>query len=173
MKYKVEEAIEVLGRTPRVLDAMLSGLSDLWIHANEGPHTWSPFQVVGHLIINEETNFLSRAQLILSNEEPKVLQRISMTAHLDRFRDGTLEDQLKLFSDLRVQNIVTLRNLLLTDTALVKTAVHPEVGAVQLANVLSTWVAHDLIHIGQVARVMAKQYKEEVGPFIQYLKRLH
>lgn len=172
MKYKVEKAIEVLGQTPKVLETLLAGLSEEWTHSNEGPDTWSPFEVVGHLIINEETNFLSRAQLILSSREPEVLTRISMTAHVERFSNLSLEAQLQLFRDLRTQNINTLHNLSITDEDLEKTAIHPEVGTVRLANVLSTWVTHDLIHIGQIARVMAKQYKDEVGPFIQYLKRL-
>lgn len=172
MRYKVEKAVEVLSRTPQVLNAMLAGLSNEWTQTNEGPGTWSPFDVVGHLIINEEVNFLSRAQLILNNQEPQVLSRINMRAHVQRFSNIPLKEQLQLFEKLRVQNIAMLQRFSIKEDDLLRTAVHPEVGIVQLSNVLSTWVAHDLTHIGQIVRVMARQYKAEIGPFIYFLKRL-
>jgi hypothetical protein len=173
MRYKIDNAIEVLKRTPIVLETLLSGLPDDWIHCNEGPDTWSPFQVVGHLIVNEETNFLVRAKMILSNQEPKLLSRISMTSHLDRFKSVPLVDQLILLKELRSQNIISLSSFSIVDTDFDRIAIHPEIGVVNLTNVLSAWVAHDFIHIGQITRVMAKQYKNEVGPFIKYLTRLN
>jgi hypothetical protein len=172
MKYEIEKAIEVLSRTPLVLQALLTGLSNDWTHNNEGPATWSPFEVVGHLIVNEETNFLTRAHVILSDLEPKVLNTISMTEHLERFNDISIVKLLQMFSDLRKQNVVILQSLSISNKDLTKTAIHPKVGTVQLSNILSTWVTHDLIHIGQISRVMAKQYKKEVGPFIEFLPRL-
>jgi DinB superfamily len=172
MRYKIDNAIEVLKRTPIVLETLLSGLSDDWIHCNEGPDTWSPFQVAGHLIVIEETNFLVRTKEILSNQEPMLLSRISMTSHLERFEGVSIEKQLILFKELRAQNLASLSSLSISNEDLSRTARHPEVGTVQLYNVLSTWVAHDLIHIGQITRVMAKQYKSEVGPFIEFLTRL-
>ena len=172
MKYEIEKAIEVLSRTPLVLETLLTGLSNDWTHNNEGPDTWSPFEVVGHLIVNEETNFLPRAQLILSNQQPKVLSSISMTAHLERFNDISIDKLLQMFRDLRKQNVVILQSLSISNSDLTKTVIHPKVGTVQLSNVLSTWVTHDLIHIAQISRVMAKQYKNEVGPFIEFLPRL-
>jgi hypothetical protein len=172
MKYKIDNAIEILKRTPTVLETLLSGLSDDWMHGNEGPDTWSPFQVVGHLIVNEETNFFLRAKVILSNPEPMLLPRISMTSHLERFADVSLEQQLILFKELRAQNVASLSSLSISDEDLNRTAMHPEVGTVQLYNVLSAWVAHDLIHLGQITRVMAKQYKNEIGPLIEFLTRL-
>lgn len=173
MKHTIDNAVEVLKRTPLVLETLLTGLSDDWIHTNEGPDTWSPHQVVGHLIVNEETNFLVRAKVILSNQEPKILSRISMTSHLERFKNTTIEKQLILFKNLRLQNVASLQSLSISNENLSKTATHPEVGQVQLSNVLSAWVAHDLVHIGQITRVMAKQYKNEVGPFIKFLTRLN
>lgn len=173
MRYKIDSAIEVLKRTPAVIETLLSGLSDDWIHGNEGPDTWSPFQVVGHLIVNEETNFLVRAKMILSNQEPTLLSSISMTSHLERFAGEPMEEQLILFKGLRAQNVASLESISVSDEDLSKTATHPEVGTVQLYNVLSTWVSHDLIHIGQITRVMAKQYRNEVGPFIKFLTRLN
>jgi DinB superfamily len=162
----------VLSRTPRVLDAMLSGLSDEWLYGNEGPGTWSPVEVVGHLIINEETNFLSRAKLILSEGAIKTLTPIDMAAHLERFDEVPVDQLLQLFRELRTENIRMLQSLAPSAADLTKTAIHPKVGLVQLSHVLATWVAHDLIHIGQVSRVMAKQYKQEVGPFLEFLPRL-
>ncbi len=172
MIYKVEKAIEVLSQTPLVLETMLTGLSKEWTHNNEGPGTWSPFEVVGHLIVNEETNFLPRAQLILTNQEPRHLSPVSMTAHFERFNIISIDTLLHMFKDLRKQNVVILKSLIISNEDFTKTAIHPEVGTVQLSNVLSAWVAHDLIHIGQVSRVMAKQYKNEVGPFIKFFTRL-
>lgn len=172
MKYEMKKAIEVLSRTPLVLETLLTGLSNEWIHNNEGPGTWSPFEVVGHLIVNEETNFLPRTQLILSDEVSKVLMPIDMTAHLERFRGRSMETIIKEFKDLRAQNLQTLQSLHISNNELSKTAMHPKVGEVKLSHVLSTWVAHDLIHIGQITRTMAKQYKNEVGPFIEFLTRL-
>ncbi len=173
MTYDIEKSIETLSRTPLVLEAMLGGLSKEWTHRNEGPGTWSPFQVLGHLIINDETNFIPRAQLILSSQEPKVLSPINMTAHVERFTDSSIDTLIQMFKELRTQNLVILQSLSISNRDLVKTAIHPKVGVVQVSNVLSTWVAHDLTHIGQIARVMAKQYKNEVGPFIEFLTRLH
>lgn len=172
MTYKIDNAIKVLKRAPIAIETLLSGLSDDWIYCNEGPDTWSPFQVVGHLIVNEEANFLVRAKVILSNQEPTLLSRISMTSHLERFAGVSIEKQLILFKELRAHNVASLSSLSISDKDLSRTAMHPEVGTVQLYNVLSTWVAHDLIHIGQITRVMAKQYKNEVGPFIEFLPRL-
>jgi len=172
MKFDLQKAIEILSRTPKALQAQLTGLSEEWIYNNEGPGTWSPFEIVGHLIVNEETNFLPRTVLILSNEEHKILSPINMTVHLEQNRGRKITRLLSEFTELRVRNIETLKSLNISDDDLRKTAMHPKVGSVCLSNILSIWVAHDLTHIGQIARVMAKQYKQEVGPFIEFLPRL-
>lgn len=172
MKYDLSMSIEILERTPEVLDTLLVGLSDEWLHGDEGLNTWSPFQVVGHLIVNEETNFLPRTLLILSGPETKILQRIDMTSHIDRFRGKRIEDLISQFRRLRNENIKKLKALEVTADDLETNAIHPKVGNVALSNILATWVAHDLVHIGQVTRVMAKQYREEVGPFIEFLPRI-
>lgn len=147
MEYKLEEAIEVLKRTPLVLKELLLGISPAWIHGNEGAGTWSPIEVLGHLIINEETNFYSRVKLILSETETPRLSPIDMTAHLVRFRDVPCDQQLELFEKLRLENIASLRLLQISAHDLSKTGLHPKVGVVQLTHVLSTWVAHDLVHL--------------------------
>jgi len=172
MKYDLAKALEILVRTPDVLRAQLNGLSDEWLHADEGPGTWSPFQVVGHLIINEQTNFLPRTLLILSSNENKMLQPIDMKSHLVKFNGMTIADLLAEFSQLRNRSIEQIKALPLSHEALQKTAIHPKLGSVHLSQVLATWVAHDLTHIGQITRVMAKQYKDEIGPFIEFLTRL-
>lgn len=172
MEYNIEHATDVLSRTPRVLEALLTGLSDEWIYANEGTGTWSPVEVIGHLIVNEETNFMVRTKIILRGGLNPVLQPINMTEHLERFRNTSVATLLKTFNDLRQQNLKKLQALTITNEDLFKTALHPKVGMVQLRNVLSTWVAHDLVHVGQITRVMAKQYKQEVGPFLEFLPRL-
>lgn len=172
MKYQLSKAVEILARTPEVLRVQLTGLSDEWLHGNEGPGTWSPFQVVGHLIINEQTNFLPRTLLVLSNKESQMLQPIDMTSHLEKFKGQNIGDVLSEFSQLRRRSIEQLRSLAISESDLQKVALHPKLGIVVLSNVLSTWVAHDLVHIGQITRVMAKQYKEETGPFIEFLTRL-
>lgn len=172
MMYTLQHAIEVLSRTPQVLEAMLDGLSHEWLNGNEGPGTWSPREVMGHLIINEETNFLPRTKLILREGEPKTLSPINMTAHLERFGEVPVDQLLKMFRQLRTQNIRALEELAPSAGDLTRIAIHPKVGRVSLVNVLSTWVAHDLIHIGQIGRVMAKQYKADIGPFLEFLPRL-
>ena len=125
-----------------------------------------------HLIVNEETNFMARTKIILRGGLNPVLQPINMTEHLERFGNTPVTTLLKTFSDLRQQNIKTLHALTVTNEDLSKTALHPKVGIVQLKHVLATWVAHDLVHIGQITRVMAKQCKQEVGPFIEFLPRI-
>lgn len=173
MTFDLQKAIEILSRTPKALQTQLTGLSDEWIYSNEGPGTWSPFEIVGHLIVNEETNFLPRAVLILSNEENKIVSPINMTVHLEQNSGKKMTQLLAEFIELRRRNIETLKALNISDADLRKTAMHPKVGRVCLSNILSIWVAHDLTHIGQIARVMAKQYKQEIGPFIEFLPRLN
>lgn len=172
MKFDLQKAIELLSRTPQVLQVQLTGLSDEWINSNEGPGTWSPIEIIGHLIVNEETNFLTRTLLILSDEEYKILAPIDMTVHIEKVRGRNIMHLLSEFSELRRKNIETLKALNLSSKDLQRTAIHPKVGIICLSNVLSIWVAHDLTHLGQVTRVMAKQYRHEVGPFIEFLTRL-
>jgi hypothetical protein len=172
MKYQLKEAIEILTRTPDVLSTQLNGLSDPWLHGNEGPETWSPFQVVGHLILNEKTNFLPRVALILSSQEVKTLQPIDMTAHIQMYAGNNVTTLISDFAALRRFSIQRLNNLIDTDTNLQITAIHPKLGEVRLVNILATWVAHDLTHLAQITRVMAKQYKTEIGPFIEFLPKL-
>lgn len=172
MKFVLSEAMEILHRTPQVLDAQLCGLSDEWLHANEGPGTWTPHQVVGHLIINEKTNFLPRTLLVMSANEDKTLQPIDMDGHMTMFNGMKIAGLVAEFTRLRNDNLRQLKALHLSTGDMQRTATHPRVGTVTLENILSTWVAHDLTHLGQITRVLAKQYREEIGPFIEFLTRL-
>jgi DinB superfamily len=172
IEFDLKEAIELLRRTPQVLQVQLTGLSDEWIKGNEGPGTWSPLEIIAHLIVNEETNFLTRTLLILSDDENKTLAPINMTVHLEGSRGRNIVHLLSEFSELRRKNIETLKSLNLSSEDLKRTAIHPKLGMVCLSNVLSTWVAHDLTHIGQITRVLAKKYRQEVGPFTEFLTRL-
>lgn len=170
MKFNLEQSIDILSRTPDVLLALLKGLPDEWVMQHEGEGTWSPFDVVGHLIVCEQTNFIIRTKLILSDTADKTVSLIDMTAHLGANQGKGIFELLLEFEALRRNNILSLKNMQLTETDLGKTANHPTMGTIQLRELLSTWVSHDLIHIAQIARVMAKQYRESVGPFLHFLR---
>lgn len=171
--YSIKTSLQVLERTPNTLYSLLNGLSDEWILQNEGPGTWSAFDVLSHLIFCEKTNFFTRIQVILSGAGEKVLPPFDMSTQFELTKGKSMTDLLTEFSNLRKQNLESLRENLLSEADLNKTGLHPKMGAVTLGHVLSTWVAHDLTHTAQVVRVMAKQYKEEVGPFIEFLRILN
>ena len=172
MDFELDKAIEILERTPKVLSEMLSGLSEEWTSQNEGENTWSVFDVVGHLIHGEHTDWIPRTKLILSNKEAKTFIPFERFAQFQDSKGKTLTELLSTFKLLRHQNIISLKSFSISDTDLSKTGIHPEFGTVTLKQLLATWVAHDLGHIAQISRVMAKQYKEEAGPWTQYLKIL-
>jgi hypothetical protein len=169
MNYNLEEAIQVLSRTPSVVRALLEGLSESWTHSNEGSETWSPFDVVSHLIHADKTNWIPRTKGILNQREGYAFEPFDRFAMLEANKGKTLETLLEEFATLREQNIATLRNFKLTEADLEKTGIHPEFGKVKLREVLATWVAHDLSHLRQIVRTMAKQYETEVGPWKAYL----
>ncbi|ASK30675.1 hypothetical protein CEY12_11365 [Chryseobacterium sp. T16E-39] len=168
MPFNLNKAVEILERTPNVLTLMLDGLSDEWIYNNEGEETWSPFDVIGHLIHGEKTDWLVRTELILSNEDKK-FPEFDRFAQFEESKGKTLSQMLQEFQNLRKNNLAALQDKKITIEDLNKTGVHPTFGNVTLKHHLSTWVAHDLGHIAQISRVMAKQYKEEVGPWRAFL----
>lgn len=172
MKFDVKKALEILQRTPAVLQAMLSGLSDDWIRQNEGGDTWSPYDVIGHLIHGEKTDWVPRMEIILSDGTNKSFVPFDRFAQFGESKEKPLQQLLDEFASLRSKNIEILRAKKLTPQDLLKTGIHPAFGQVSLSQLLSTWVVHDLTHISQVSRVMSKQYTEEVGPWIEYLRVL-
>lgn len=149
--------------------ALLAGQGDEWLRCNEGPETWSAFDVVGHLIDGEETDWIPRARIILGTQAERTFVPFDRFRHLERNRSRSIDELLDEFAQIRATNIVTLRGWKLTDDQLALTGRHPELGEVTLRQLLATWVAHDLGHIAQIGRVMAKRYREAVGPWRAYL----
>ena len=169
MNFELDKAIEILERTPKVMQALLSGISKEWSTQNEGPDTWSPYDVVGHLVHGEKTDWMPRLEIVLGTSERTTFEPYDRFAQFEMNKGKNLATLLSEFEILRKRNIETLRSKKLSEVDLNKTANHPSLGVVNLKNLLSAWVVHDLGHITQVSRVMAKQYKEEIGPWIKYL----
>ena len=158
------------GAHASTLDALLRGLPDSWIAANEGDNTWSPFDVVGHLIHGDRTDWIPRARIILEHGEARAFDKFDRFAQFAVSKDRPLSALLDEFASLRRQNLEDLNALNLTEGDLDRRGRHPELGVVTLRQLLSTWVAHDLDHIVQISRVLAKQYSDEVGPWRAYLR---
>jgi hypothetical protein len=169
MDFSVERGTAILERTPHALRAMLSGLPPDWIDATEGPDTWSPYVIVGHLIHGERTDWIPRAQLILAQGTDRRFTPYDRFAQFRESQGKSLADLLDEFARARAENLVTLTGWQLTEAQLALTGEHPAFGTVTLRQLLATWVAHDLGHIAQTARVMAKQYRDAVGPWRAYL----
>ena len=169
-QFDIDEAIAILERTPATVDAMLRDLPDGWITANEGDRTWSPFDVVGHLIHGERTDWMERARLILEHGESKPLKKFDRFAQFTVSKGRALPALLDEFDSLRQKNLEELKGLKLTHADLDRRGRHPELGVVTLRQLLSTWVAHDLDHVVQISRVLARQYSDEVGPWRAYLR---
>ena len=173
MTFDPAGSISLLERTPTVLRTLLEGLSEEWTHSNEGPDTWSPFNVIGHLIDGEETDWMERTRIILAQGTNRRFEPFDRFRHLHTSKEETLNGLLNRFAELRARNLKELKQLRLDSTTLRLTGEHPEFGTVTLEHLLATWVAHDLGHLAQVARVMAKQYLGAVGPWQAYLPALH
>ncbi|MCA1586204.1 MAG: DinB family protein [Acidobacteria bacterium] len=173
MNFDLGTGIAVLERTPGVLETLLSGLPDGWTTGNEGADTWSPFDVVGHLIDGELTDWMARLHIILSQTANRRFEPFDRSGHISRNKGRPLPELLAEFRELRERNLSQLRGLDLTRAQLQLTGEHPAFGRVTLEQLLATWVAHDLGHLAQITRVMAKQYREAVGPWEAYLPVLH
>ncbi len=173
MSFDLEDAVAVLERTPAVLRTLLSELPGAWTHANEGPDTWSPFDVVGHMIDGEERDWMERARTILTDGVERPFEPFDRFRHLRANAGRPLGGLLDRFEALRAANLRDLAALDLGPEEMRLEGMHPDFGAVTLEQLLATWVAHDLGHIAQIARVMAKQYREDVGPWAAYLPVLH
>jgi DinB family protein len=167
--FSVERSIEVLSRTPATLDALLRGVSDAWSRGTEGPDTFSPFDNIGHLIDGEETDWMQRARIILAQGPNRRFEPYDRFRHRARNAKRTLVSLLEEFSRLRAENIAVLKSWHLSEAQLELRGEHPSLGPVTLRQLLAAWVVHDLGHVAQVARVMAKQYRPDVGPWVPYL----
>lgn len=172
MELRLDQAKEVLGRTPATLNALLRQLPDEWLISNEGPGTWSPFDIVGHLIHGERTDWIPRARIILEHGEGRAFEPFDRFAMFEESEGKSPDELLDTFVRLRAESLRELEGMNLTPELLGRRGAHPELGAVTLGQLLSAWVVHDLSHVGQVVRVMAKQYGEAVGPWRAYLSVL-
>jgi hypothetical protein len=169
MEFRLAEAAVILAQTPPTLDSLLRPLSSSLIEQNEGPETWSPFDVVGHLIHSEETDWIPRARIIIKDGESRPFEPFDRVAMFEKSRGKSLAELLDTFAELRRSNLRELNAMNLTPAMLERRGTHPELGSVTLAHFFSAWVVHDLGHIAQIVRVMARHYREEVGPWSAYL----
>jgi len=168
--FAMGEAVAILSRTPSTLDALLRGLPDGWIAAHEGGTTWSPFDIVGHLIHGERTDWIPRARIILEHGDTRPFEKFDRLAQFDISKGRALAGLLDEFAVLRSGSLRELAALRVTEADLDRRGRHPELGAVTLRQLLATWVAHDLDHLVQISRVLATQYSDEVGPWRAYLR---
>lgn len=164
MEYSLESATDLLRRTPHALRNLLDDLAAGWLHGDEGPGTWSPYQVAGHLAHIEDRDWLDRTRIILEHGTDRVFDPVDREAGFERFRDWPVADVLEHFSSARMANLASLPGLV-HDGDLDRRGVHPQFGEVTLRQLLATWVVHDLNHLGQIAKTLAKQYGEAVGPW--------
>ena len=168
--FVIEEAVAILARTPATLDAMLRGLPDGWLVAHEGGDTWSALDVLGHLIHGERTDWLPRARIILEHGEARAFDSFDRFAQFAVSEPRTLASLLDELAAMRQSNLRELAALQLTDADLDRRGRHPELGVVTLRQLLATWAAHDLDHVVQISRVLARQYSDAVGPWRAYLR---
>jgi hypothetical protein len=169
VEFQFDEALPVLRRTPAVLRALLLDLPGPWIGASEGPGTWTPFDVVGHLIHGDRTDWIPRVEHMLRHGDAVPFPAFDREAMFAASKGLSLSALLDTFDRLRTESLDRLAALDLTDADLARRGTHPELGGVTLGQHLATWVAHDLSHVGQVVRVMARQYSTSVGPWRAYL----
>ena len=167
----LDDAVAILDRTPAILNAWLEGLPETWTRATEGDGTWSPYDVIGHLIHGERTDWIPRARHILTGER-RPFEPFDRTAQFTESAGKSLHELLATFADARRENVAALAGMNLTDEDLDRTGLHPELGEVTLGQLLAAWVVHDLDHVAQIARTMAKVYTEAVGPWSAYLSIL-
>ena len=172
MEFRFDTALPVLERTPGVLRGLLAGLPVSWTNAVEGPGTWSPFDVVGHLIHGERADWMPRVEHILRHGDAVPFPPFDREAMFAASQGRSLGELLETFDRLRAESLARLDALGLTDADVSRRGRHPDFGVVTLGQHLSTWVAHDLGHISQIVRVMARQYGDAVGPWKAYLSIL-
>ena len=170
-RFDLDDAVAVLERTPASLSALLAGLPATWVTATEGEGTWSPYDVIGHLIHGERTDWMPRVRHMLTGEA-RPFPPFDRTVQFTESQGKSLGELLATFADLRRQSLAELAGLQLRSTDLSRPGLHPALGEVTLGQLLATWVVHDLDHVGQIARTMAKVYTRAVGPWSEYLSIL-
>jgi len=172
MEFELQQAIDLLERTPSTLNSMLRDVPEVWLAQNEGAETWSPYDIVGHLIHGEETDWIPRAKMILDYGETRAFEPFDRVAMFEKSKGKSIAEMLDTFAALRKESLRELNEMKLTPALLEKRGQHPEFGVVTMKQLLATWLVHDLGHVRQVARVMAKQYRDAVGPWRAYLSIL-
>lgn len=168
-EFSLTRTIAVLTRTPAALNALLRGLPDFWVRGSEGEDTWSAFDVVGHLIFLERNDWMPRVRILLESGEARPFDPLDRFAHLKETPEKSLDHRLEELARLRSENMVALQALNLQPADLDRRGRHPALGGVTLAELLASWAVHDLTHLHQVSRVMARQYRDAVGPWSAYL----
>jgi hypothetical protein len=168
-KFNLADTITLLSRTPAALDALSRGLPDIWARSNEGTDTWSAFDIVGHLVVGERTDWMPRARIILEDGEARAFDPFDRFAQSRESQNKSLEQLLDEFARLRKENLTALQALNLQPQDLTRRGTHPALGTVTLSQLLATWAVHDLTHLHQLSRVMAHQYRDAVGPWSAYL----
>lgn len=172
MEFELTQSLDILERTPEVLARLLRGADAGWHTANEGPDTWSAADVVGHLAHGEEANWIPRARMILEEGDAREFEPFDRFAQFDRFAGWSIDRLLDLFAERRKASLAIVRSWNLTAAQLDLRGLHPAFGPVTLRQLLATWAVHDLDHIAQITRVMAKRYAVDVGPWREYLSIL-
>lgn len=172
MQLKLAEATQILTRTPATLNAIIAGVPETWLKCNEGSGTWSAYDIVGHLIHGELTDWIPRVRIILERGEAQAFEPFDRFAQFREDQARPISALLDQFAFMRAENVAILQNLNLTSDDLARRGTHPELGPVTLGQLISSWVVHDMSHLSQVARVTAKQYCHEVGPWRQYMSIL-
>ena len=172
MQLKLAEATQILRKTPATLTAMVAGIPEAWLKCNEGSGTWSIYDIVGHLIHGELTDWIPRARIIMERGEKQAFEPFDRFAQFREDQSRPINALLEQFAFMRAENVTLLENLKLTSEDLARRGTHPELGSVTLGQLISSWVVHDLSHLSQAARVTAKQYSYEVGPWQAYMSIL-
>ena len=168
MNFELNKSIELLKRAPVTYKNMFYGLNEDWVYANEGESTWSAYDIIGHLIHGEKTDWIPRSRIILSDQEDKTFVPFDRFAQKELSKGKTMEELIDEFTTLRKANIEELESWNLTEEDLSKTGMHPELGTVTLRQLIAMWTIHDVTHIHQVSRVMVKHYKDDIGPWVAY-----
>jgi hypothetical protein len=168
-EFNLDETVAVLARTPATLDAMLRGLPERWVRSNEGKDTWSAFDIVGHLIVGERTDWMTRVRVILESGEARPFNSFDRFAQSKESQGKSLEQLLDNFARLRRENLAALQALNLQPADMSRRGRHPALGVVTLSQLLATWAVHDFTHVHQLSRVMAHQYRDAVGPWSAYV----
>lgn len=169
MDFQLDQALPILRRTPAVLNELLRDLDDDWVNSNEGPETWSPYDIVGHLIHGDEADWIPRAKIILAHGTARAFEPFDRFAQFEKAKGKTLSQLLERFGQVRRHNLDELTRMQLTPDQMAIRGLHPGLGEVTLGQLLATWTVHDLSHISQITRVMCKQYSAAVGPWKEYL----